>query len=523
MPTACASDAEYIDTGTCDDEDGDCTGGPTFSTPTTGSTYAQRLSTLEAHRKELWGYTAGDWEIWYNGYDSPADRVRTAFVWDNPIDDDGVPDYPLRRGFQLNTIIENGVFKPAPGYLSINRNTECTTILPTELMSPCKPLGSVISRRDEVLRKSDGFTLELGVKIHPPTAPLGLNDNSFNAYYRMDDGTVIGLFLSQTELGAGGYSQHRLGFAPGNKIPFDTTKAYNIYRLVQQPGSNTFAVYVNGVHKLNAVGSSALIPVTSVRSDDKFPMVIIGGEKGSTTTAFTLDFVRYRRGAFAPGAPMTPARTRTPPKLPPPLPTGAHETWKSFPSATLGPAISWWPITEQAPTTRPYEFSSLKPARRTAAIGTGLPNKGAITIEARIKVMPDSEHRGFSLYLRDHMGTLGFLLSPDKAELAVGIKNVGFYKDIPIGMRKALVDTTDGYHTYRIVRPANSFYAYLYIDNDPIPALYDQHLDASQSGFFGQAAPAIVFGDTLNNWGKAHVMIDYIRWTYTAYAPPVPM
>jgi hypothetical protein len=204
-----------------------------------------------------------------------------------------------------------------------------------------------------------------------------------------------------------------------------------------------------------------------------------------------------------------------------PLPANSTENWTTFPSATLGTSISWWPLGELPPTTGPYEFISGTTRRRTAAIGTGLPNKGAITIEARIKVMHMDE-RGFSMYLRDHMGTLGFLLSPDKVELAVGIKNTGYYRDIPIGMRRALLDTTDDYHIYRIVRPANSYYAYLYIDNNPIPSLYDQHLDASQSGLLGQPPPTIEFGDTLNNWGKAHVMIDYIRWTYTAYAPKVP-
>ena len=339
----------------------------------------------------------------------------------------------------------------------------------------------------------------------------------------MDDGTVIGLFLSQTELGAGGYGQPRRGFAPGTKIALDT-KAFNIYRLVQQPGSSTFAVYVNGVHKMNAVGSSALIPV-STRSGCR--RQVPDGNRRRRTRQHD-DCIHTRLRALSPRRVCTRSddgagQTRTPPQLPPPLPATGHENWKMFPSATLGSAINWWPKSESAPVSRPYEYVSGKPSSpyRTGSIATGLPDKGAITIEARIKVLPDSDHRGFSLYLRDRMGTLGFLLSPDKAELAVGIKNVGFYRDIPIGMRRAIRDTTDGYHTYRIVRPANSFYAYLYIDNDPIPALYDQHLDASQGALVTQPAPAIVFGDTLNNWGRGHVLIDYIRWTHTGYGPKV--
>jgi hypothetical protein len=159
----------------------------------------------------------------------------------------------------------------------------------------------------------------------------------------------------------------------------------------------------------------------------------------------------------------------------------------------------------------------------TGAIGQlpGITNKGDITIEARIKVLQSSGRRGFSMIYLDGKGSTALFLSPDKAELAPGMKNVG-WRDV--GFQSSSLDTTDRFHTYRIVRPANSMYSYLYIDDNPIPAVYDQHADGHMGSLF-LPQPVIEFGAGAHPdpWrSTTNVQIEYIRWAPTAYAPPAP-
>lgn len=111
------------------------------------------------------------------------------------------------------------------------------------------------------------------------------------------------------------------------------------------------------------------------------------------------------------------------------------------------------------------------------------------------------------------------VFSKDKVELPLGIKNVG-YKDI--GYQAAKMNTTNQFHTYRIVRQAQQMYSHLYIDNNPVPILFDQHLEATGGVAISEQASAIEFGHMFNpGIGKGHVLIDYIRWSPTAFAPGV--
>jgi hypothetical protein len=151
----------------------------------------------------------------------------------------------------------------------------------------------------------------------------------------------------------------------------------------------------------------------------------------------------------------------------------------------------------------------------------GIVGQGDLTIEARVRVMPDSEPRGFSIVVSDDIGTVVLFLAPDRAELALGIKNVG-HRDI--GIQTAMLDTTDAFHTYRLVRRAGQLYWHLYIDDDPIPRIADQHVDGSARLGFTPSETTMYLGVGHQfNPGTAHghVLIDHIRWAPTAWAPPV--
>jgi hypothetical protein len=92
--------------------------------------------------------------------------------------------------------------------------------------------------------------------------------------------------------------------------------------------------------------------------------------------------------------------------------------------------------------------------------------------------MPDSVPRGFSIFLSDDIGTAGLFFSPDRAELALGVKNVGLRDN---GIPAAAFDTTDAFHAYQLVRRSGRLYWHLYVDDDPVPRIADQHVDGSAS------------------------------------------
>jgi hypothetical protein len=451
---------------------------------------SEQLRLLDEHRRKLFATTAvgGRWEVYYSGYDSGMDRCLAHQIWDNGIDDDGIRMLSAGGGYRLNT--------PEPGLLTVDRS------FPDPLGRE-KGLGSVLSRRDEVLRPEDGFTGEARLQLHAPSG-----EDAVQLYYRDARGWCFGLHLSPDKVRGGGYGT-RSGVV--QERAFDTTSAFHTYRMVVQPNATRWSLYIDGKFVFEAEATP--YRVTSLHIEDKHPTVIVGGEKGSKTTHLTLDYVGYRRGAYAPGVAMPPALPRFPHPLPAPLP---RERWQSWRDAT----VQRFPTHAPEPAL-PFVFQSAKPAYNTyAATLAPAVNKGDYTVEFALTVDKACEPRGFSGYVRDLMGTWGILWSPDKVELTVGAKHVGWYKDVAIGIRRVMMNTTDRAHKYRVVRPAGSMYCHLYIDDNPVPALYDQHLDASCSDkFLGVPTPALVWGDTLNNWGKGHVTIHDIRWTDTAYAP----
>lgn len=473
------------------------------------ASYLNAMMNLNLARYELWNRTAGLWESWYDGIDTAADHVTSPYIWDVPIDDDSLEDYQSGRGFRFNT--------PSPGYMTIDRSTS----------SLDWHKGGAIWRRDEFLRMETGLTFEFRMKL---AANSGLNNggyDAFNFYYVMNDGTVIGLFISPGVVKAGGY-----GF-PEVSAELDTVSDFNTYRVVQFPGESRFSLYVNDstTPLLTATGNTRYRPNTLSNQD--YPIFILGGES-AYRVHFILDYARYRRGAYPPGSSIPIAQLRAPVPLPQPLPPNTSENFipagfdaKNFVSDPYG---IFKPFTAQAGgCTRDawnikgndVEYNSLTGSAATCLIRSlpSIKGRGDITIEARLKVLKESQSRSFSIFFIDETGTMGLVFSPNKVELPLGIKNVG-YRDV--GYQSATMDTTDGFHTYRLVRRERQLYAHLYIDNNPVPILIDQHLEATGNMALNQDLGALEFGHMLNpGLGRGRVLIDYIRWAPTAYSPPV--
>jgi hypothetical protein len=449
---------------------------------------------LNLHRKALFATTWGDWEWQWGGYDSPADRVPTWAIADNGMDDDGPDVLAAGGGFRLNN--DDG-----PG-LAVDRSHP-------DPQGRTHPVGSVISRRDEYLRPEEGLTLEVSVRIRPPTQVSPETGHAgFVILYRRSDGACFGIHLDQSAVRGGGYGRW---VNQGPTKAFKTTDKVHKYRMAIKGIGLNWSCYIDGVHAFDAVANT--YRVTSLRAEDKFPTIIIGGEKGNRTTSYTRMRARYRRGAFAPGAEIGVPHL---PRVPHPLPIIPQ--WRELVAAKV---FHYPPSRPLSPL--PTEWISAKPeSYRTTAVSLAPPctDKGDLTVEWTLAVHPDCEWRGYLALLRDGMGSWSIYWSPDRVELGVGLKHTGWegYHDVPIGIRPVYLNALNE-HIYRFVRPANSYYAHLYIDDNQVPALFDQRGDASQGGLLDAAPPALRMGDTGNNFGKGRVMLKRLRWSNPAHAP----
>ena len=426
---------------------------------------------------------AETWEVQYDGIDSAADNVPNHLRWDSVIDDDW--NQFGGSSFELNS--------PSPGFMSVDRVSNPADHGKT---------GNIWVR-DPILRHADGFTMEVGVKLEPNS-----NTDAFSMTY-LDDGGSFGVHLSPNQIKAGGLAASN----PGNTVAYNTTSNFHTYRIVKQPNSRSISVYIDG--NPNPVVTGTGTNAYAVGSSDylQYPRILIGDNENNPiyNAHYTLDFVRYRRGATAPGETPPAFAPRALPDPPTPAnPSG--ETWVTGYDGDGQPSSSGWiqgggSVWNQQPD-GVMELDGLANARLDNV--TGWNNQAGITIEARIKVMPDSDEGGFNLVANDQLGDTALVLSPDKVELSLA--------HMPAGQATFAMDTTDDFHIYRLTREANGLYWNLYIDNNPVATIANQHAGGNLLSF-----SRIWMGDVgfPNPASSPHVLIDYVRWHEGATAPPL--
>lgn len=425
---------------------------------------------------------AETWEVHYDGMGSAADNVPNHLRWDSAIDDDwnqpGV-------SFQLDS--------PAPGLMSVDRVTNPADHGKT---------GNIWVR-DPILNHQDGFTMEVGVQIKPNS-----NTDAFSMTY-LDNGGSFGVHLSPNKikvgsLGAGG---------AGTTVPFNTTNGIHTYRIVKAPNSHSISVYVDGNPTPVITGTGNTAHMVGSSPYLKYPRVLIGDNENNPVynANYTLDFVRYRRGATAPGQTPTAFTARVLQDMPKPA-NPAGEAWVTGYNGVGQPASSGWlqaggSVFYQQPDGI-MELNGVGNARIDNV--NGWDNLKGITLEARIKVLPDSDYGGFNLIANDQAGQTALVLSPDKVEL--------MHAYMPVGQATVTMDTTDDFHVYRLTREPESLYWHLYIDDNPVAAIAHQHAGGDLLSF-----SRIWFGDV--NFpvpgNSPHVLIDYIRWHEGATSPAI--
>lgn len=504
---------------------------------------AERLAELEVKRRYDWLPKNGNWDVYWDGSDTPADNVAGPYMWDCPVDDDWWN--PLIWGdehfydqYRLNT--------PSRGFMTVDR----------KFMNQRKT--GTLFRRDEYLDPDFahavyGITYEVRVK-------LGLNSDkdSFYINYVGKDCTMsVSLSGSSPDarlgmIASGGVVEQRaldgsLNNHTGHR-ELDTTSDFITLRLVRGPNAPNYEVFlVNYSYPDDGMpySSRKLLdgvcdPGFKVGSYEavRFPYIQIGDNSGSpdSNANFIVDFVRYRRDAVLPTTPLPGVLPRTPPPLPQQAPYkddhlftagyfGDTNVTSQFVKSYLGSTVligGNWNAFKDSGT--PGIIHLETGADGHTDIETdhpyGLTNGGDFTIEMRLKTLPGHGDRGFRLYWLDVVGATSFYISPNRIETMLGFK--------PAGVLKHMMNTADDFHIYRLVRRAGEMYAYVYVDNDPVPVIVDVHLSAEVESKGWQHNPIIHFG-AFKVYPEAYVspvktttanlLIDYIRWHGYAYAP----
>ena len=150
-----------------------------------------------------------------------------------------------------------------------------------------------------------------------------------------------------------------------------------------------------------------------------------------------------------------------------------------------------------------------------------------LSIEFRMKFLPDApganSEDAFGVKILDQLGTMQLIMDTNSVKLGLGVKYIG--RSTPL-----MMDTTDDFHTYRIVRKRNDPYVYLFVDGYERAAIPDFKLTTVQrnAGTQGPKDIRMTYGNTQQlfpTWdaddggrpeydGRNYsVEIDYIRWS----------
>ena len=135
-----------------------------------------------------------------------------------------------------------------------------------------------------------------------------------------------------------------------------------------------------------------------------------------------------------------------------------------------------------------------------------LANSVGFTMEVGVKILSNSELNAFSMTYLDDAGSFGVHLSPDQIK-AGDLASAGTGSTI-------VRDTTDGFHTYRIVKLPNSHTIRVYIDNNPTPVMTsagDSNYAVGSSPYL--LYPRVLIGDNENNTSyNANYVLDFVRY-----------
>jgi hypothetical protein len=481
--------------------------------------------------------TTAGWEVYFDGVDTPADMARLVpstggkaplqLAWDVPVDDDFRLDQGETAGIRPNTII-GGVLGNSPGFYTVHR--------PVVNVNGIFPRG-FIQRLDDRVTLASGSTVEARIRVYPSTPALTVAiqqsypEGSFSLYFDPPRGTTSGRVAFSNR------SQAPREPAATADYALDTT-SYHTYRIVRAPGSRVVNLYINGRPDVRATYSLDSAPNIAGETP-RMADILVGKNSTDSRATFEIDYVAYTRGAFVPGTTIGTAY-RTPFALPP------HETATerlSFPGRNTGDAVPAtfnysldplprFPVDRAFNTTNGQAWKAVGGVLElsTATMpsyrgGLRYQDPGYIdpagdwTLQYRLKIDPANQQHSIQGWFMDHFGGVSLVWSPDAVSLMMGAKSTGIVS-FPM-------DTTDQFHTYRLVHKRGELVVHLYIDGNPTPAISDYHLEHTRvvvpnSNHTERARLDFgAFGKPFAQVAPARVWVDSILWQAKALAPPL--
>ncbi|MBI4133179.1 peptidoglycan-binding protein [Candidatus Uhrbacteria bacterium] len=469
---------------------------------------------FNAKRREDWAtqFEGSQWDNIYNGTDSAADNVPNPFRWMSAIDDDWNFNWwngePLFNAtFRLNS--------PGRGLMYVNRAYNSADQNKT---------GNIWTE-DPVLQSasSEGVTIEASVELLPESQKDAFVFNFVN-----EKGAVnwtVALTPSHNE--QTGRVRVGIGDASDNIFSYDITPhVLHTVRVIQSPAhGSTFAlhVYIDGAEA--GYGEVSRLPLGT--SDQQtffyYPRVLIGDTSNAPdmNAAYILDYAKYRRGEIAPNQGLTALSSRSAPALPP-----AASSAEAFSGALSSLAEFNARISGGASLVAGPDGKTLWNATSNVMLCNppGTSGTSGATVEAKLKVHPGSDPYQWALNYVDGMGSATFSVSENGITMNSGTTGVG--------LTTHSLDLTDGYHVIRLVRPASSVYAYLYVDGIAVPVISDYHIGGDKTPatcrFAGQSAneSRLFFGQldypVPSQSAKPNVEVEYVRWNGVPAAPAAP-
>lgn len=539
----------------------------------------------------------GSWDVLWDGSSTPADVLENPTLWDSPLDDDWMYPSTTFRFDNLFGTPQKGIFSVDRTFYDLETSAQINSAYVGSNSAAFQGFAGYLCTRDHLFSYKDGITIEFMIHVDNATSksPEGVGllfvdeMNSFGVYIAPDHVRLS--IASVTAIDAPSVVK---------PLIFNQTSAkqFRLFRITKAPSSDLVKVYVDGAlllegnadpsyysnKKITPTAGSNTLPLMYLR----FPILQIGDLAAGSWQVptkenpnghyspgyhvqgkFALDFIRYRRGAFAPADTLPQVSARPQPPMPPAAVKSTESlTWNEFPLVShtseceknRSPACQKYQsfpfhhpanvgayLNSKVPAANRQDNSCYFPSDLLPCYNVGnwyawktdspdameyvgdktggtirvfnaphLYDNGAFTFEVTLKVAGDHQDGGFSLGFEDNTGSTKLTFGTDYVEMFM-MGNVGH--------RKIVMDTTDEFHTYRIVRSANSLYAHLYIDNEPYPSISDMKIawEKPRNAIDGQTE--IYMGFLSRPVFKAsealgHVYISKARWHPYAWAPP---
>jgi len=469
---------------------------------------------------------AGGWELCFEGGSLPGHGGRPHEAWDNPVDDAWSRE-EFRRGEVL-----------------INQREGARTFLRSQRDARDAP--SWMMRRDQFFTYETGMEMAVGIRV-----PASSEDRGVFVQY-LDSRGGFALLVNATSLVFNRRPNYTVtSSSVAVPLPAELRGAFLELVLRKLPASNDVQIVAEwpspdggaaSVQPFVAAGAGPLTTDSITQPDGFVTQWTIGDNNDLARGVYDLDYVRVRRHrAFLP---VDRCGAVTPLPLPPRQRDDSHfidgvgsaeavgrvagvrQTWSSFVPTAERCGMATGTVTDRTLTSRTTSSNTI-----LCVYDNRLGFERGFTIEARV--------RRSTADLAGHLSWVepsnAFTLRLEPTALVAHT-----YSKPVTTARYAAVLAMNAWHTVRVVRPARSQFAYVYLDNGPVPVISDWKSGAAptQTGS-GASSPRwaqislgrlempdspegawSTVGPLTGAGSAAGAMVaDYVRWSTEALAP----